>query len=216
MKITPPQLPAQLNEDIDLNDVLNRKEDDLSDCSFKSQLVEGVTRSNLSVSSCRFSNCSFIKSQFKKGQFSDIVFSYCDLSNIQFTGSSFHRVEFIGCKLTGTVFADATFHQLFFKECRGEYVNMSGSKQRHVFYQNSNLRGGAFDNCKWGNIYFEKCNLIEAEFYQTPLKDIDLSDSEIAGLRINAIPWTELRGVEVTSLQALDFVNLLGIKVKDL
>lgn len=215
MKITSPQLPKELNEEVELLKVLNRKDEDLNDCSFRSQLIESVTRPMLSVSVCKFSNCSFIKCQFKKGQFSDVVFSYCDLSNIQFTGSSFHRVEFIGCKLTGTVFADATFHQVSFKECRGEYINLSGSKQRYVYYLSNNLRGGAFDNCNWTNICFESCNLIEAEFYHTPLKDIDLSDSEIAGLRINAIPWTELRGVEVTSLQALDLVHLLGIKVKD-
>ncbi|MEO3258064.1 pentapeptide repeat-containing protein, partial [Parabacteroides distasonis] len=47
------------------------------------------------------------------------------------------------------------------------------------------------------------------------LKGIDLTSSEIAGIRIGSIPGGELKGATVTSLQALDIARMLGITIKD-
>ena len=77
------------------------------------------------------------------------------------------------------------------------------------------LRGGGLDNCQFTNVEFEHCNLVEAEFHRTSLKGIDLTSSEIAGIRIGSIPGGELKGATVTSLQALDIARMLGITIKD-
>ena len=56
---------------------------------------------------------------------------------------------------------------------------------------------------------------VEAEFYHTSLKGIDLSNSEISGIRITNLANSELRGSSVSSLQALELIRMLGIEIKD-
>jgi len=56
---------------------------------------------------------------------------------------------------------------------------------------------------------------MEAEFYHTSLKGIDLSNSEISGIRITNLANSELRGSSVSSLQALELIRMLGIEIKD-
>lgn len=89
------------------------------------------------------------------------------------------------------------------------------SKLRNVSFNQCFLRGGGLDNCQFTNVEFEHCNLVEAEFHRTSLKGIDLTSSEIAGIRIGSIPGGELKGATVTSLQALDIARILGITIKD-
>ena len=57
---------------------------------------------------------------------------------------------------------------------------------------------------------------MEAEFYHTSLKGIDLSNSEISGIRITNLANSELRGSSVSSLQALELIRMLGIEIIDL
>lgn len=215
IKITPPNLINKLNDGLDLSSLLNGKDEEIIESSFSAQFIEGITRDNLSGYSSLLSNCIFSQCKLRKAQFSDMIFKNCDLSNIHFTGSSFTRVEFNGCKLTGTNFSECTFNQVTFNECRGEYINLSGSKLRNVLFNACILRGGAFDNALLTNTFFSSCNLIEAEFYRTSLKGIDLSSSEIAGIRILALPPNELRGAKVSTLQALELARLLGIEIED-
>ncbi|MDH6358217.1 pentapeptide repeat-containing protein [Parabacteroides sp. PF5-9] len=215
IKITAPRLANKLNEMSDLLEVLNEKDNELTEISFSNQSVESVKRERLIIYGCLFSNCIFTDSHFRKAQLNDVVFKNCDLSNIHLSGSSFTRVEFNGCKLTGTNLSETQLNHVLFRECRGEYINLSGSNQRNVFYQRCNLRGGAFDNCVIHEVGFETCNLVEAEFYQTALKGVDLSDSEIAGIRVSTVVSPELRGVTVNTLQALELANLLGVKIRE-
>lgn len=215
IKRTSPRLANLLNEDTDLPEALNRKDQEVTEYSFKNTSAEGIKRERLTVYGCVFASCNFIDCKFLKGQFADIIFNHCDLSNINFSGSHFTRVEFNGCKLTGTNFSDASFSHVLFKECRGEYINLSGSKQRNTLYQQCILRGGAFDNCLFNEVGFDASHLIEAEFYHTSLKGIDLSNSQIDGLRTTPISGSELRGTIVNSFQAVELIRMLGITIKD-
>ena len=65
------------------------------------------------------------------------------------------------------------------------------------------------------NVSFDACNLMEAEFYRTSLKGIDLSNSEISGIRITNLANNELRGSSVSSLQALELARMLGVEIRD-
>ena len=170
MKITQPRLENVLHEDTEIQTALEKNDEDLTGYSFKSQRIEGVKKSNLSVQSCIFSNCSFGACSIRKSQFSDVVFKNCDLSNVNLTECGFHRVEFTGCKLMGTNMSDGTFNHITFDECRGEYMNLSMSKMRYIQFTRSNLQGAGIEGCQLMNVSFDACNLMEAEFYRTSLK----------------------------------------------
>jgi len=214
-KITSPRLPKLLKEEKSLLKILQSSNDDIIEYSFRNEKLEDVIKNGITISSSELINCSFINSRLKKAHFTDVLFQNCDLSNLQLSGSALTRVEFRGCKLTGTNLADANLYQVLFTDCRGEYLNLSGSKQREVHYQNCLLRGAAMDDCSFTNVSFQACNLIEAEFYQTPLKGIDFTDSDIAGLRVNLIQGCEWKGATITSFQAVELARLLGANIRD-
>ena len=97
MKITAPRITAVLKEDVALDEVLLKEEEDLTELAFKNQRVFEIKTKNISMQSCLFTNCMLIGCSIKKSQFSDIIFRNCDLSNVNFSESGFHRVEFIDC-----------------------------------------------------------------------------------------------------------------------
>ena len=86
LKITAPRLVKNLREDVDWMDCISRQKDDFTECSFNGLCVEDVSKQNLSVNSCLFTNCGFIACNYRKSQFSDVVFKNCDLSNINLSG----------------------------------------------------------------------------------------------------------------------------------
>lgn len=73
LKITAPRLVKNLREDVDWMDCISRQEDDFTECSFNGLCVEDVSKQNLSVNSCLFTNCGFIACNYRKSQFSDVV-----------------------------------------------------------------------------------------------------------------------------------------------
>ena len=111
--------------------------------------------------------------------------------------------------------SDGIFNHITFEECRGEYMNQSMSKMRYIQINRSNLQGAGIEDCQLTINSFDACNLIEAELYHTSLKGIDLSNSEISGIRITNLANSELRGSSVSSLQALELIRMLGIEIKD-
>ncbi|MBR3236047.1 MAG: pentapeptide repeat-containing protein, partial [Atopobiaceae bacterium] len=58
------------------------------------------------------------------------------------------------------------------------------------------------------------CNLMRAEFFGTRLRGVDLSGSELAGIRVSNI-FAELSGAKISLDQAVDLVSLLGVKLVD-
>ena len=67
------------------------------------------------------------------------------------------------------------------------------------------------DNNKFRNIIFRKAELIQAQFFKTSLKGIDLSCSIIEGI---AITIEDIKGAIIDQLQAIDLLYLIGVKVK--
>lgn len=214
-KITPPRLSPRLNEEDSFVRLLAENDGDVAEYQFKDELIDDVSRDFTGVHSCRFVNCNFSGCKFYKCQFSDTVFYNCDLSNVSFAGCGFHRVTFTDCKLVGTQLPESLFNHTVFRNCRADYMVLSMSKIRHSLWVDSGLRGAAFDNCALVQSQFSRCQLIEAEFHRTALKEMDLSDSDIRGIRLSAVPAGELKGATVTSLQALDLARLLGIIIKE-
>ena len=214
VRVAPPMMEEQEVSTTPLREWLDREET-VSHLLFCKGKEEGIDKSYKSFKNCTFRNQTFSECKFRSSQLADIRFENCDLSNISFAESSLYRVEFIGCKLTGTNFSESIFNHTTIRDCKGDYVISSMSKLRNVSFNQCFLRGGGLDNCQFTNVEFEHCNLVEAELHRTSLKGIDLTSSEIAGIRIGSIPGGELKGATVTSLQALDIARMLGITIKD-
>lgn len=58
---------------------------------------------------------------------------------------------------------------------------------------------------------FKESDLTQAQFFKTSLKGVDLSDNLIEGI---AISTDDIKGATISELQAIDLINLLGVKIK--
>ena len=61
------------------------------------------------------------------------------------------------------------------------------------------------------NILFKESDLTRAQFLKTSLNGIDFSDSTIEGIIVSI---QDIKGATVNQFQAIDLMNLLGVKVK--
>ena len=77
--------------------------------------------------------------------------------------------------------------------------------------KNCNLSSSSFSECKVKNIYFETSELIQAQFFRTKLKSIDLSTCEINGI---VTSLQDIEGVIVNNFQAIELSKLMGIIIK--
>lgn len=96
--------------------------------------------------------------------------------------------------------------------CYGQYINLSMVKMRTVRFSHCNFRNGSLNDSKLMPAAFDTCELLEADFSHTSLKGIDLRNSRIAGIQLNI---ADLKGAIVSSLQAIDLLPLLGVKIED-
>lgn len=80
------------------------------------------------------------------------------------------------------------------------------------YFNNSLLRESSIQNCKFKNNIFEASNLSYSDFSNTSLYDIDFPTCNTNGLTLLE---KDLKGVILTEYQALEYVKLLGIKIKE-
>ena len=66
-------------------------------------------------------------------------------------------------------------------------------------------------NSIW-NIELRKLDLRQAQFFQTKLKDIDLSDSIIEGINVSI---EDIKRAIINQFQATDLLHLLEVKIKE-
>ena len=75
-----------------------------------------------------------------------------------------------------------------------------------------NEEGGQRNSAKRGNLFFNKADLTQVQFFNTKLKGVDLSNSTIEEM---AISIEDVQGAIINKLQVLDLSYLLGVKIKD-
>ena len=73
------------------------------------------------------------------------------------------------------------------------------------------LTEAALNDCRLDGVAFEGCTLRSTEFSHTPLRGIDLRQSQLGDLRLTV---DDLRGAIVAPSQALDLLPLLGVVVR--
>ena len=152
--------------------------------------LQGVLCNNLTVTGenlCRLEalqicleRCRFENCDFSKTSFYDARLVACDFSNCAFPDSYWKRCQWIGCRLNGANFAGASLHD----------VQARDTRLRCVIWQRVSLR--------------------QADFFRTPLKGMDLSACDIAGMQLSENA-AELRGARVSAEQAMDIARRLGV-----
>lgn len=181
------------------------------------RVVKGVTmeEADFSDSSWRsviFENCQFQNCDFTKSQWMDARFRSCDFSNSDFSGTSLVRVEMLSCKGMGLRMMESGLQHVLWQNCNFQYANIHHSVLKSVCMKNGDLSNGELSECRLQNLRLDDMRLLQTSFFQTPLKGIDFTASQIDGMVVSG---PELKGAIVDQWQAAGLARLLGLIIKD-
>ena len=160
---------------------------------------------------CVFKDLSFIDVELTKITMVDVRFENCDFSNVDLGDRSFFRVEFKNCKMIGVDFTKVHFYDCLFEGSNASYSNFSEVKFKNSEIIDSNFMESRFQAVEFSSLYLESVDFTRLEVIQSSLKGLNLCDCVIDGIRADL---NSLRGVKVSSYQAIDLISLFGIIVE--
>ena len=82
--------------------------------------------------------------------------------------------------------------------------------QNTVNFINNQMKNNSFNECQYKKVSYEECQLAESEFINTSLATLDFSSCDIQQI---IVPVENLRGLTVSSEQAVALASLLGLKI---
>lgn len=215
MRIAQPVLSSQLEKGIALEEALSMASSDESSVTeyhFEGGSAAGWDLNKSEYRSCVFSACRLTGAHLEKAWLRDVVFERCELSGVRLVESTLHRVRFVDCKLSGVNLAGAALQDVCFQNCTADGMILSESGLKNVCFRDCKLQEASFSALHKKAVFsFERCDLRAVDFFHTPLKDVDLTSSDIDGIRLEG---SELRGAVVTALQACELAKLLGVVIK--
>lgn len=210
IKIEKPKIPAYL-EPYTLSDYEWGDEQIITDSIFQDSEIINQTAFKVCFDRVKFVNVNFRGTSLRKTEFTDVVFDNCDLSNIDFGESVFHRVTFHQCKLLGMDFSEATLRNTVFEKCYADYAVLRFVSAKQVKFVSSSFAKADFFKMTISNLLFDETKLDQAQFSQTKLNGIDLSNCEFDSLGASL---EDLQGCIISPEQASVFAGLFGLVVK--
>lgn len=159
---------------------------------------------------CTFTKMTFLK-KLDKAEFVDVIFDHCDFSNISMQECEFRRVVFQSCRLTGCDMSGSHLQDVQMMRSQAGYLNLNNTHLQSCLWQNCIFAEASMNYMKNSNLEIQSCDFTKTEWANTNLLGLDMSDSIIDGIAVNA---ENLKGVIVNSEQAIAMARLLGIHVK--
>ncbi|WHY60099.1 GNAT family N-acetyltransferase [Cytobacillus firmus] len=125
-------------------------------------------------------------SQFENSDMGNTEFYKVNMAESSFSNSSLSKAHFSNCNLSHSKFQNINLQKTLFAD-----LNLSESRFMHVTlsgvqFADTNLRGGE------NPVSFHGCNLEGSKITNCRMKNVEISDSSIAGMKINGIPVEEL------------------------
>ncbi|MGQ4559991.1 pentapeptide repeat-containing protein [Levilactobacillus hammesii] len=174
-----------------------------------------LTYSNqdIRVEAVGFEKCTFQQTDFKNSEWLDCAFRGSQFLNCQFQESYLYRCTFTGCQLLGSDFTAARLKDVTVADSQADYANFAEAVLTGVTFTDTRLREASFQMMTVKRqLVFNRCELMRADFTESPLKLVDLRTSNI-----EAIVFTPglVRGCKIDPLQAVTFAAALGLDIQD-
>lgn len=174
--------------------------------------VNELEKTRLHLDHCIFKNVTFSNCEFDHCDLIDVIFDHCDLSNISMYEGGIHRTHFNHCRMSGSDFSSSVLQNVHFDKVLGKYMNFSFGTLKYTDIDHSDLEFASFNGCTFKDLKFDESNLNRNEFINTILDKVDVSTCTIEELTITA---DSIKGLKVSSAQALDLSRVLGLIIVD-
>lgn len=178
------------------------------------ETIKDTLFKHVDVRQSRFTAIQFDHCDFEKASFVDCVFERCDFSNSKFKSAYFERCVYIECKAIGCDFSSTNIKHVAYRE----------SNLKYAFFEQSHIESSLFDHCElteasFAGVVFKQMEMLESQFirnnfFKTSLKQIDFSNCVFSAPLVSD-HQSELKGIIVNPMQALELVSLWGIVIKE-
>ena len=217
MKINQPLIPKEL-ECIDSFDTYLSTLDSDSANEIENKQIKGAFISDydfyeFTFEQVVFDNCRFVNCSFHKASFTDVRFNNCDLSNSNFSNGYFSRCQFVATKAVGANFTEAFLRNTSMNESIFKYASFHSIKGELLLFDACDCNEAFFTSCKLKSIEWNKSSFVRVEFFRTPLKGFDFTSCNIENIVISS-ERSEIRGMIVNQMQAIDLAKLLGVVIR--
>ncbi|MHB8097415.1 MAG: pentapeptide repeat-containing protein [Erysipelotrichaceae bacterium] len=211
-----PQSISQLESIIKLRDHYQDYIDDLrvNTCIIRNEVISNYEFKHFEFKKVLFDNCIMDHCTFDSSSFVDVEFNHCDLSNSSFKQTYFERCEFVLCKGIGMDWSKSNIKHVKFSQSNLQYTFFEYSKFADILFEYANLSDTSFSECTLKNFDVNDSKFIQTNFFKTGLKGIDFSRCEFSHPVVSS-QLTELKGIVLNPVQALNLVSLIGIVVKE-
>ncbi|KAB1438558.1 pentapeptide repeat-containing protein [Candidatus Galacturonibacter soehngenii] len=219
MKLQKPSMIRELTQISDTEEIIEilqiarREEKEIERLHIKGCFLMEVDASGNRLQNVIFENVRFSECNFYKSTFIDVIFVNCDLSNCDFKEGYFNRCEFINDKALGARFGRSIFKDVLIKESNFEFTDLSETNLSVVELVASNFKNASLSGCKLKNLLCNQVDFVQTNFFKTPLKGIDFTNSLITGIIVSDTGM-ELRGAKVDLYQAAELAKLFGVIIK--
>ena len=205
------KIQQKIKESIENINYILEDTDIIQNSSVTYQDILNIYSEELEIKQSLFKNVCFKNCKLEKIYLNNCIFENCDLSNIDMSKATLKRVSFLNCKLVGTIFENSYFENVYIKDSNLSNIYLDYSTISQSEFYNCMLNSSSITNVHFKDIALNECNLNLCNLSNTSLNKIDLSTCIIDGITIYE---KDLKGVILTQLQALEFLKILGIKIK--
>ncbi|MBT3315359.1 MAG: pentapeptide repeat-containing protein [Anaerolineae bacterium] len=167
---------------------------------------------NVIIEESLLQRVSLTGAKLPKLRLRDVRLEGCDISVAFLENCRMRRVEFISCRLLGVQMLSAEMDDVLFKECNLEGAVFASTKAKHLHFQKCILSNATFEGADLENVTFDRCDLSQSDFRNVKFQDADLRGSILNGMQIDA---KAVKGIVISSEQAIQMVSLLGVVVED-
>jgi uncharacterized protein YjbI with pentapeptide repeats len=206
--IRPPEIPA---DQIPLELSVLHDEDTFSQAILSGDCSEQGGRA-LRFEQCVIRRVNLLNTRLTGLRIFNCCLDHCDLSGAQWEEARLRRTEMRDCRLRGANLIDSHCEDLYFSDCLMDDAFLAGVIFRGARFTHCSLRKVNFEGANLSGVVFDHCDLSGAMLSGAKLNDTDLRSSNIEGVRVGV---ADLKGVMMTSAQALQAAALLGIVIRE-
>ena len=91
--------------------------------AFENEKISGMNAEKVMFEHVQLIKCQMPGNDLNGGEFIDVVFDGCDLSNCHLKNAYFKDCKFLNCKLDGCSFCSASFKSTKMENCSSLYCN---------------------------------------------------------------------------------------------
>ena len=92
------------------------------------------------------------------------------------------------------------------------FINLDHAKMDVVIMEEADAEHANVTECKLAHLELNNVKMNQASFFRTPLKGINFTKAQIAGITVSD-SYQELQGAVIDAYQAADLVRLLGVVI---